>query len=78
MSYIAAHSLVYLTFFFFLFVRLPVRIKLLFIAAVNHVYYCNSWRPTRPQEGGFTVTDAVHMEKTFIKGQLCFTAEFTI
>lgn len=66
-------------FIFFSFVRLAVRMKLLFIAAVNHVYYCNSWRPTRPHNPTGFCCDwrCVYGEDMFAKGHLYFLTEFT-
>lgn len=59
--------------------RLAARMKLLFIAAINHVYYCNSWRPTRSHNPAEDSCDwrYGYREDTFAKGHLYFMAEFT-
>lgn len=54
--------------------RLAARMKLLFIAAINHIYCCNSWRPTRshnPTE--VSVTDVMDTEKTHLLKVICIS-----
>lgn len=63
----------------FSFMRLAARMKLLFIAAVNHIYCCNSWRPTWSHSPTEVCCDwrYGYREDTFGKGHLCFMTEFT-
>lgn len=59
--------------------RLAARMKLLFIAAINHVYGCNSWRPTWSHNPTEVCCDWLYgyREDTFAKGHLYFMTEFT-
>lgn len=59
--------------------RLAARMKLLFIAAINHVYYCNSWSPTWSHNPTEVCCDwrYGYREDTFAKGHLYFMTEFT-
>lgn len=58
---------------------LAARTELLFIAAINHIYYCNSWRPTWSHSPTEVCCDwrYGYREDTFAKGHLYFMAEFT-